>query len=111
MDSYTWSYFDRIYDHIHNTFKRDVNRLRIEGDSCFNEVISEWYNPYREGDDQNKPPILMHTRNYMLGSEVWGLIHDTYGKKKVYWLLNNLNEFSSYYNKALKMIGYDKYMI
>jgi len=111
MDQYTWGYFTEIYDELHEKFQSDVKRLRLEGESCLQEVMGSWLEIYRPEDDKSKTPVLLHTMNYIIGSEIWGLIHDTYGKEKLYWILNNLGEFSKFYNNALESVGYEHYKI
>ncbi|MBI9011024.1 MAG: hypothetical protein JEZ08_02240 [Clostridiales bacterium] len=111
MDKFTLDYFTEIYDVIHKKLQTDVKRLRLEGQSCLQEVIASWLEIYRPEDDKTQMPVLLHTMNYIIGSEIWGLIHDHYGKEKLYWLLNNLDEFTSYYNDALRTLNKDELMI
>jgi hypothetical protein len=42
---------------------------------------------------------------YHFGADVWGIIHDTYGREKVFELLRNPSQFFKYYNEALLKIN------
>lgn len=111
MDQFTWNYFTDNYSDIYKQFQNDIERIRMEGHGCINDIMTYWLNIYLPNEDKTKVQQLKHTKNYFIGSEIWGLIHDIYGKEKLYSLLNNLDEFPYYYNKALENIGMDSYKI
>lgn len=111
MDAFTWNYFTENYEEIYRRFQEDVKRIRKDGQSCLQDVVSYWLDIFMPDEDRSQTPTLMHTKNYFIGTEVWGLIHDVYGKEKLYEILNDVDNFSEYYNDALEQIDMAKYKI
>lgn len=109
LDKFTWDYLRNDFDNTHRNFKSQIEKIRSGEIKDINDLmkyISEyWMNYHTEEQDRNELPKLGHTRNYSFGNEVWGLIHDVYGREKVFNTLKNPKEFPSVFNAALKEIG------
>ncbi|MCB2291184.1 hypothetical protein LGK97_15750 [Clostridium sp. CS001] len=109
LDEFTWDYLSKDFHNIYTNFKSQIGKIRsgeIKDINDLNKYISDyWMNPYTEEQDRNEVPKLKHTRNYSFGNEVWGLIHDVYGREKVFDTLKNLKQFPKIFNSALKEIG------
>lgn len=48
---------------------------------------------------------------YFIGADIWGLIHDEFGKEKVFELFDEPKDIFSVYNQSLKNIGRKDLMI
>ncbi|NBI05399.1 DUF5700 domain-containing putative Zn-dependent protease [Senegalia massiliensis] len=109
MDTFTWNYLrDEFYD-IFNEFKSQIQLIRIgkiKDLDDIKEIISEyWLNSCTKLQEKEEVPKLKHSKNYYFGNEIWGLIHDIYGKEKVFEVLKKPKEFPKEFNKALNQIG------
>jgi len=109
LDSYTWKYLN---DDFHNTmaqFKKTINEIRsnrIKSADELNKHISEyWVNTYTDEQDKNEVPKLKHFRLYSFGNDIWGIIHDCFGKHVVFETLRNLESFPQIFNLSLDKIG------
>lgn len=109
IDKVTWNYLANDFENTYHNFKSQISMIRSGEIKNLNELDKYlndyWMNRYIIHQDIKESPLLLHSRNYFLGNEVWGLIHDVYGREKVFYLLKNLNEFPEVYNNALKHIG------
>jgi hypothetical protein len=109
LDKFTWDYLTKDFNNIYINFKSQIGKIRsgeIKDMNDLNKYIDDyWMNPYTEEQDRNELPRLKHSRNYSFGNEVWGLIHDVYGREKVFDTLKNLKQFPEVFNGALKEIG------
>lgn len=52
----------------------------------------------------------MQSRDYSFGNDIWGVIHDVFGKDKVYEVFRNPDIFLEVYNDAVIKIGKEKYV-
>jgi hypothetical protein len=108
LDKFTWNYFRDEFEEMYEKFKLHLGLIRsgqIDNMDKLNEILGEyWLSPYTKEQDKTEQPKLKHYRSYYLGTEVWGLIHDFYGKEKVFEILNNPAEFPDALNGALKEI-------
>lgn len=111
MDKFTWDYFKEEFTEMYEKFKSHIELIRsgqINNMDKLNSVLAEyWLSPYAKDQDKSEQPKLKHYRSYYLGTETWGLIHDTFGKEKVFQVLNNPKLFPTTLNEALKKIGRD----
>jgi len=109
LDKYTWDYLTDDFSNMFRNFKLQVEKIRkeeIKDLNDLNQYIAEyWMNLHTEEQDKNEVPKLKHSRNYFFGNELWGLIHDVYGREKVFDTLKNLSQFPIVYNSALEKIG------
>jgi hypothetical protein len=115
MDDFTWKYFEKDFSNIYNNFKLQIKSIRegkIKDIDELNDIIANyWLNLYTYEQDKSEVPKLMHSRNYYFGCNIWGLIHDIYGKDKVYEVMNDLKQFPEVFNNALKSIGKEELCI
>lgn len=56
-------------------------------------------------------PKLLHFRLSSFGNEIWGVIHDCFGKNAVYETFMHPETFPTVYNNALEKQGYFQYKI
>ncbi len=115
LDEYTWEYLNNDFEDTFNTFKNQVNMIRsreIKDTGGVQNLIGQyWMNFHTPEQDKNEPPKLMQCRLYSFGNELWGVIHDAFGKEKVFETIRNLKEFPKVYNDSVKKIGKEAYMI
>jgi len=106
MDRFTWDYLNSDFDNTFNNFKTQVRQLERNEITDINKLISEyWFSLYTAEQKNTEVPKLKHSRNYSLGNDLWGLIHDVYGKEKVFDTLQHLDQFVEVLNSALVSIG------
>ncbi|MDF2672567.1 MAG: putative zinc dependent peptidase [Clostridiales bacterium] len=115
MDLFTWKYLNDDFEDTFQTFKKHINMIRsveLSTRENLNKIFSDyWMNAYTSEQDKNEPPKLKQSRNYSLGNDIWGVIHDVFGKEKVYEVFKNPECFPDVYNEAVKKIGKDMYTI
>ena len=109
LDEFTWDYLTKEFHNIYMNFKSQIDKIRsgeIKDIDDLNKYIAGyWMSLYTDDQDRNEIPRLHHSRNYSFGNEVWGLIHDVYGREKVFETLKNPKQFPEVFNSALKEIG------
>lgn len=115
LDEFSWDYLNKDFDETFKIFKKHVDMIRsgeIKDAQGVDELISGyWMDSHTK--DQNKSEVgrLKQLRLYSFGNELWGLIHDVFGKKKVFETIRNPKDFPGVFNEALKAIGREEYMI
>lgn len=109
IDKYTWEYLNNDFNDTFKNFKDQICKIRngkIKDISELSEYLSEyWLGLHSKEQDKTEVPKLMHSRNYSFGNDIWGLIHDIYGKNKVFETLANPKKFPEVFNSALLKIG------
>lgn len=106
LDKLTWNYLNSDFDNIFNNFKTQVKKLISKETADVNQLISDyWLSLHSSEQDKSELPKLKHSRNYSLGNNLWGLIHDVYGKEKVFETIQDLSKFTEVLNPALERIG------
>lgn len=115
MDKFTWKYFENDFNEMYNNFKIQIKAIKegkIKDINELNDIISTyWLTLYTNEQEKSEIPKLKHSRNYYFGCNIWGLIHDIYGKDKVYEVINDPKKFPKIFNKALKEIGKEELCI
>jgi hypothetical protein len=112
---YSYQYFMEEFSEIYKMFLSDLADIR-SGKISTNEelmkiIIEHWMTLRSNRVKENEPDDLEQSLNYFLGAEIWGLIHDVYGKDKVYEILASSGEFIKYYNQALIRVGREDLII
>ncbi|MEG2916849.1 MAG: DUF5700 domain-containing putative Zn-dependent protease [Clostridium sp.] len=109
LDDNSYRYYVEEFEDVYKNFISDIMDTRsgkINNEEEFTKRFWQyWMSTRSKRVKDNEPDDLSQSLNYFLGGDIWGLIHDVYGKDKVYELFENPKEFASYYNKALKTIG------
>jgi hypothetical protein len=109
LDEYTIAYLKNDFKEIYKNFKKQIEMCRkreiktLENLSVY--LQDYWMTLHTPSQDKNEVPRLYQSRNYTFGCEIWGLIHDVYGKWKVFELLKNPKDFPAALNSALEKIG------
>lgn len=115
LDSFTWNYLNNDFYSTMAHFKETINDIRNKHINSVKELerdFSEyWLNPYIEGQSRNEVPKLKHYRLYSLGNEIWGIIHDCFGKNTVFETIKNIDSFPYIFNKALEKQGHKEFKI
>ncbi|MBU5439133.1 hypothetical protein KQI42_14015 [Tissierella sp. MSJ-40] len=90
----------------------DIRNKRIKSVEELNKRISEyWMSPYTDDQIKNEIPKLKHFRLYSFGNDIWGIIHDCFGKSAVFDTLKEPGKFPIMYNKSLDKIGHGEFKI
>ncbi|MDT8719584.1 hypothetical protein IAI10_23355 [Clostridium sp. 19966] len=115
MDKFTWKYLNDDFYNTMEHFRKTLNQIRNNDIKTLEELEQDfydyWMNPYIEGQSKNEIPKLLQFRLYSFGNEIWGIIHDCFGKDKVYETLRNPENFRAVFNEALEKIGHAEYKI
>jgi hypothetical protein len=109
LNSDTWKYLKGDFENTFKEFKAQIYKIRnneIRTIDDLSAYINEyWMNLYTPEQDKSEVPKLSHSRNYFMGCDVWGLIHDVFGAEKVFEVLTDLKQFPIAFNSALEKIG------
>lgn len=115
MDHFTWKYLNNDFNDTFRTFKKHISMIRsgeINNRGDLEKIFFDyWMNVYTYDQDKNEPPKLKQSRNYSFGNDIWGVIHDVFGKEKVYEVFKNTELFPDVYNAAVRKIGKEQYTI
>lgn len=115
LDAFTWNYLNSDFYNTMEQFRKTISDIRnkiIKSAEELHKQMSEyWMNPYTEEQDENEIPKLKHFRLYSFGNEIWGLIHDCFGKSAVYETLRNPEKFPVIFNECLDKIGQKQFII
>lgn len=110
LDEFTWKYLNNDFYNTMAQFKKTISDIRNNNIKSAKELgkhMSEyWMNPYTDEQDKNEIPKLKHFRLYSFGNDIWGLIHDCFGKSAVFNTLRNPEKFPIIFNECLDKIGY-----
>lgn len=109
VNSKSYDYFISNFDVIYKNFREDIYALLTHKITCIKEVGELFSNNYFYRDVEINGNLienyLWQPIAYFLGAEIWGLIHDIYGREKVFELLHNPREFLLHYNEGLSIVG------
>lgn len=115
LDSFTWSYLNNDFYNTMAHFQETIYNIRNKRINSIEELerdFSEyWMNPYIEGQSRNEVPELKHSRLYSFGNEIWGIIHDCFGKNTVFDTIKNIDRFPNVFNNALEKLGHEEFRI
>lgn len=115
LDSFSWNYLNNEFEDNLKAFKEHIKMIRAGEIKNLEElqklIQNYWMNFHTDEQDKSEPPKLKQGRWYAFGNDVWGVIHDVFGKDKVFETLDNPKNFPQVYNEAVKKIGKDKYCI
>lgn len=111
LDRFSWDYLNQHFEEYIQKFCQAVRAIR-SGEVKTREELWQLIGGLLMGShthdqEPGEIPRLMHTPLYSLGNELWGLIHDCFGKDVVFDALRNLNKFPELLNAALSRVGRD----
>lgn len=101
----SYEYYISNFNMIYDVFKSDIKKIR-DGEIKNIEELEKLYmdNYYYRDVIINGKMHKFYLKNpiaYYFGADIWGLIHDVYGRETVFELLKHPKHFFEYYNKAL----------
>jgi hypothetical protein len=115
LDHKSWNYLNDHFNEYFNHFVEDLHNIRegkiINQEELGNIVSSYWMNAHTEEQSEDETGRLKQLPLYSFGNDLWGVIHDQFGKEQVYDLFNNLDEFIPKYNEAIKSIGKSEFLL
>lgn len=115
LDAFSWKYLNDDFYNTMNHFRKTINDIRnnnIKSHDELNKLMAEyWMNPYTEEQNKDEIPKLKHSRLYSFGNDIWGIIHDCFGKNAVFETLKNPEMFTVMYNKSLEKLRYEQFKI
>ncbi|CAK7086026.1 DUF5700 domain-containing putative Zn-dependent protease [Tissierella sp.] len=115
LDTFTWKYLNDDFYNTMTHFRKDINDIRNNNIKSVDELerlISQyWMNPYTAEQSKEEIPKLKHFRLYSFGNDIWGIIHDCFGKSAVFETLKNPEKFPMMFNKSLDKMGYGQFKI
>ena len=105
LDNYSWNYLNDDFNNCMNEFKNTIKSIKnnkIKTKEELEDIFTKyWMNPYTNEQDKKEIPKLKQYRVYSFGNDIWGIIHDCFGKDTVYETLKNPSRFTVVFNKAL----------
>ncbi len=108
LDKFTWDYLNKRFYQAFDRFKEVLNDIKsgkIDTVEKVTKVItSDFMNSYIEGQDKSEKPKLMQFLLYSLGNDLYGVIHDVFGKDKVFEVIKNPKMFIQTFNDAVRAI-------
>lgn len=115
LHDYSIQYFKDEFEAFYEKFLLDIQHIRDGKIKTQEELVQMfmkyWMSTRSDRVKDNEPDDLGQSLNYFLGAEIWGLIHDVYGKDKVYEILMKPALLLGHYNEALKSIGRSNLLI
>jgi len=115
LDKFSWNYLNNDFDETFKMFKKHIAMIRNgdikDAQGVENLFFSYWMDSHTKDQDKSEVGKLKQLRLYSFGNELWGVIHDVFGKEKVFETIKNPKEFPSVFNAALKAIGKEEYII
>lgn len=109
LDSFTWKYLNDDFDNTMKQFKATIKRIRNNEIKSMDELVKHieeyWMCPLTNEQEIGEVPKLKHFRLYSFGNDIWGVIHDCFGKSVVYETLKNPQSFPEVFNDALRKLG------
>ncbi|WP_105616299.1 DUF5700 domain-containing putative Zn-dependent protease [Vallitalea okinawensis] len=111
IDDQSYRYYLNNFDKIYDGFRNDIVTLRSCDKKEMNVVRDIFMKNYFYRDvvidGELRENYLWQPIAYHLGADIWGLVHDVFGREKVFDLLMNPSSFFQYFNMALSEIDRD----
>lgn len=115
LDQFSWTYLNNHFDEGFDTFKEVLSKIKdgtISSNAQVQEEIDRLFmKAHTSEQNLNEIPKLKQTLLYSMGNDMYGLIHDVFGKEVVYKIIREPLLFPEYFNKAMTSIGLEKYRI
>lgn len=115
LDGYTWKWLMNDFPTSMERFHVVVQQIRSNTIKSEEELMKElrgfWMNPHVDGQPVDLPPRLKHFRLYSFGNEIWGILHDCFGKDGVFEILKDLEWFPVRLNEAFDMMKLNHYRV
>ena len=115
LDNFTWKYLNNDFYNAMEEFKNTISDIRSSRINSIDElekhIMVYWMNSYTDDQNKGEIPKLKHSRLYSFGNDIWGIIHDCFGKDMVYKTLKNPMKFPHVFNKALEQLGHEEFKI
>jgi len=109
LDQFSWDYLNNRFETAFTYFKNTIAEIQsgsIDSSDKVKEVVSKYFmNPYTEDQNKDESPKLHQLLLYSLGNDLFGVIHDVFGKQKVFEVVRNPNMFIQTFNQAVTEIG------
>lgn len=109
LDQFSWNYLNNRFETAFAYFKKTIDEIQsgvIDSNEKVIEVVTKYFmNPYTEDQNKNESPKLHQLLLYSLGNDLYGVIHDVFGKNKVFEVVRNPNMFIQTFNQAVTKIG------
>ena len=115
LDHDSWKYLNDHFDDYFNHFLehlREIRSRKLKNQEDLDQLINRfWMDAHTKEQPKDEPGKLKQLPLYSFGNELWGVIHDYFGKEEVYHLFYNLDQVIPLYNQALKALGKTEYLI
>jgi len=115
LDPFTWNYLNNQFDEAFAYFKDiliQIKNQEIKTKKEVSHIIRNYFmNSYTKEQDKTEKPKLNHFLLYSMGNDLFGVIHDVFGKDKVYEVVQNPKIFVETFNKAVISLDKPKYII
>ncbi len=113
--NFSWQYLNNDFHNTMAQFRETVRKIReheINGSEQLEQNIRDyWMCSHTENQQPEEIPRLQQFRLYSLGNDIWGVIHDCFGKVVLYDTVKNPQKFPEVFNKSLRKIGREELQI
>lgn len=111
IEQQSYDYYLFNFEKIYTRFKNDIKDIRSSDLVNYEDIEDIFIRNYLNRDviinGELKKFYLRNPLTYYLGADIWGVIHDVFGRDMVRNLLIDPTEFFVVFNKALSIIGRD----
>lgn len=114
LDEKSWNYLNAQFEVNFDYFIETLDKIKngtYSYELLQKDLNEFWMNPYSNALNKHDEPDLKQTRLYSFGNDIWGVIHDAFGKDRVYNTLSNLGSFIETFNASVESLGFSKYKI
>lgn len=113
IDEFSWSLFENDFDDLFSMFKKDLYESKTyTSDEELSTLVESHYEKftYTSFKDKKEYKISQYP-TYYLGTYLWGIIDNAFGKEILFETLKNPEKFVNVYNQAVLKIGNKKYLL
>jgi|SRR5690554_1058190 len=115
LDHFSWEYLNNDFDNTMAQFQETLRKIRNHeidsSEKLHHHIRNYWMKSHTESQQPEEIPGLQQFRLYSLGNDIWGVIHDSFGKEVVYETINNPQSFPEIFNQAVRNIGREELQI
>lgn len=109
----SYDYYMANFEEIFKAFQEDLKRLHVSKnpDELKTLFFTKYFNYDVTIDGVLHENYLSQPLAYHFGADLWGMIHDVFGKEKVFELILNPDQILPAFNEAFVSIGKAEYQL
>ena len=113
VDEFSWNLFTNDFEELFNMFKKDFyDSGKFSNEDELNKLIENHYEKFTYYSYKNQQEYkIAQYPTYYLGCYLFGIIDNAFGKEVLFDVIKNPSKFVNIYNKAVVLIGNQKYLM